>query len=63
MGGVYIDRVASIVSEVYSQSLYIENPVITSHKKPSKDVVLSDAIFYMGSFLFSIFYYKKNTFI
>ena len=60
IGGVYIDRVASIVSEVYPQALYIENPVITNHKKPINDVVLSDAIFFIGSFLFSLIYYRKK---
>lgn len=60
IGGIYIDRVASLVSEVNPQALYIENPVISNHKKPTKDIILSDAIFFICSFLFSIFYYKKK---
>ncbi len=60
IGDKYYDRVASLVSEAYPEVLFIENPVISAHKKPTKDIVLSDAIFFIGSFLFSKLYYKKK---
>ena len=60
IGELYIDRVASIVGEQMSSTLYIENPVLADHKSPSKDLVLSDALFYLLSFLFSKIFFKKS---
>ncbi|WP_431005766.1 hypothetical protein [Tenacibaculum sp. TC6] len=60
IGRYYYDRVASIVSEKNKDVLFIENPVIYSHKFPSKDIVLSEAFFFLGAFLFSKFKFDKN---
>lgn len=56
----YYDRVASIVSENNKDILYVENTVLVNHKKPTKDIILSDAIFYIGSFITSVFLFKKK---
>ncbi|MEI2275635.1 hypothetical protein OHD16_26165 [Sphingobacterium sp. ML3W] len=56
----YYDRVASIVSEQNNDVLFIENPVIQNHKHPSKDTILSDAFFFIGSYLFSILKFKRK---
>lgn len=56
----YLDRVASIVSEYDPDTLFIENPVLTNHKKPTKDIILSDAVFYFFSLLFSKIYYRRS---
>jgi len=61
IGHYYYDRVASIVSETYTtNTLFIENPVISNHKQPSKETILSDSFFFFGAFLFSKFFYKKK---
>lgn len=56
----YYDRVASIVSEVTDDVLFVENPVLVSHKKPVKEIILSDAVFYFLSWIFSMIYFKKE---
>lgn len=58
--GVYVDRVASIVGEINPSVLYIENPVLTEHKKPVRDRVASDAIFYLLSFLIGAILYRPS---
>ena len=60
IGENYFDRVASIVSEVSNDVLYIENPIIVDHKFPSKDIILSDALLFLISYFYSFFCYKKN---
>ena len=60
IGEFYYDRVASIVSENNKDILYVENTVLVNHKKPTKDIILSDAIFYIGSFITSVFLFKKK---
>ena len=48
----YVDRVGSIVSEIKKNTLFIENPVLVNHKKPTRDLILSDAVFYFFSLIF-----------
>jgi hypothetical protein len=59
-GNYYYDRVTSIVGEKYNKVIYIENPIIVSHKKPTKDIILSDSLFFFFSFLFSKIYFNKK---
>lgn len=60
-GAFYYDRVASVVSENNENNvLFIENPVIQDHKFPSKDIILSDAIFFIGAYLFGFFKFDKK---
>src|SRR5699024_10373410 len=40
--------------------LYIENPIIVSHKFPTKDTILSEAIFFLLSFVVGALFYKKD---
>lgn len=56
----YVDRVASIVGETKESTLFIENPIISDHKFPTRDSILSDAIFFLGSYLFGIFCFKRS---
>jgi hypothetical protein len=59
----YVDRVASIVSEANESVLYIENPVLSSHKYPTKDIILSDAFFFLISYVVGFFCYSKKKMI
>lgn len=56
----YVDRVGSLVSESKERPLYIENPIICNHKFPTKEDILSDAFFFLGSFLFGIIFFKNS---
>ncbi|MBK5209057.1 MAG: hypothetical protein JJE44_06085 [Flavobacteriaceae bacterium] len=52
LNGKYIDRVASIVSEVYpKETLFIESAVLTNHKSPTKDIILSESLFQLLGFI------------
>lgn len=60
--GVFVDRVTSIVSEVFpNDALFIENSLITKHKKPTKDIILSESFFHLLSFIIYKIIYKKKS--
>ncbi|MFV0331774.1 MAG: hypothetical protein ACK5KL_18455 [Dysgonomonas sp.] len=57
----YIDRVASIVSSDKNQScLFIENPSLVGHKQPTDDIIFSEAVFLLLSYIFSILFFRKR---
>jgi len=58
----YIDRVGSIVSEVYpNDTLFIENHIINDIKKPSSDIILSESFLQaLSLFMIFIFYNHKK---
>lgn len=57
---VYYDRVGSIANILSGRVLYIENPVLVDHKKPTKDKILSEGLFFILSALFSLLYYRRS---
>lgn len=63
IGENYYDRVASMVSESIPNTIYIENPVRQDHKFPTKDLILSDAVFFCFSFIFSLLFFRKSKLI
>lgn len=61
IGDIYYDRVGSIVSELNSATIFIENPVVVDHKKQVKDRIFSDSFFYLISYLYvKMFFDKRN---
>lgn len=62
INGHYVDRVASIVSETYpGDVLYIENAILESHKRPTKDTILSESILQLvGFIIYKLSFNKKK---
>src|SRR5690606_21951704 len=61
LGSDNLDRVASIVSENNSsESIFIENPVLISHKSSERDVIISEAVFFIFSYIFGKLFFKSK---
>lgn len=58
--GVFYDRVASIVGDSIDNVVYIETPVVVNHRSPTNDIILSESIFYLGSFIFGYLFFSKK---
>ncbi|WGK64720.1 hypothetical protein [Croceiramulus getboli] len=49
-----------MITEANLDALYIENPILINHRRPSEDLIVSDALFLLLSYAFSFFKYDKK---
>lgn len=60
INGQYVDRVTSIVSYVCQSVLFVETPIISSHKLQTKDKIVSESWLYFISLYFKRVKYKPS---